>query len=722
MAIYKCKMCGGTLEVVEGGTICECDSCGTRQTVPSTNVEEVQRLFNRANTLRLKCEFDKAEEIYEKIVNMDNTQAEAYWGILLCKYGIEYVEDKRTYTRIPTCHRTSYDAIVADENYKLALSNADSEQKVLYEKEAKYIDKVQKGILAISNQEEPYDIFICYKETDANGKRTIDSVIANDIYHQLTQEGFKVFYAAISLESKLGSEYEPIIFAALNSAKVMLAIGTKPEYFQSVWVKNEWSRYLKMLKNDKKKMLIPCYKDMDAYELPEEFAHLQAQDMSKIGFINDLVRGIKKVIKPEKSQIQTQQVIVNNTQSGNITALIKRAMLALEDGDFEGAKSQYDKMLDIDPENAQVYLVGLLCDLKVKNLEDIDFLQNDYIQNPNYKKLTRFADDKLRKQLDGLNDIFAEKEYKILEQEIYESGALQLDEVYKSIEKAIYVKNKKPLQELWQKQAYEKLLDKINNSNSMYYFDKIKKILNYLQSEEQRNVLNEIICEKTNQIIYKNACQAFETKDYSLAKQLFSKIKGYKDVDEKYEEVNKIASQIEKENEEKRIERAKILTKQQKKKKIIKIAIIIIAIAVFILFCAMPAIVSYSLNNARAGLKLDYVFLENETFYVVEGFEDKSDTRKTLVIPSEYRGIPIKMVGRGAFKGTNLEKVTIPSSVINIQEGAFSDCLSLNSVEFESVDNWRANNTNLSSVDIANEHTAAIYLKSTYNNCIWLHN
>ena len=60
-------------------------------------------------------------------------------------------------------------------------------------------------------------------------------------------EGFKVFYAAISLEDKLGSAYEPCIFAALNSAKVMLAIGTKPEYFNAVWVKNEWSRFLKLI-------------------------------------------------------------------------------------------------------------------------------------------------------------------------------------------------------------------------------------------------------------------------------------------------------------------------------------------------------------------------------------------------------------------------------------------------------------------------------------------
>ena len=47
--------------------------------------------------------------------------------------------------------------------------------------------------------------------------------------HQLTQEGFKVFYAAIT-RGQARQEYEPYIFAALNSAKVMLVIGSKPEY------------------------------------------------------------------------------------------------------------------------------------------------------------------------------------------------------------------------------------------------------------------------------------------------------------------------------------------------------------------------------------------------------------------------------------------------------------------------------------------------------------
>lgn len=35
---------------------------------------------------------------------------------------------------------------------------------------------------------------------------------------------------------------------------------------------------------------------MDPYDLPEEFSHLQAQDMSKLGFMQDLIRGINKIV------------------------------------------------------------------------------------------------------------------------------------------------------------------------------------------------------------------------------------------------------------------------------------------------------------------------------------------------------------------------------------------------------------------------------------------
>ena len=67
----------------------------------------LQTLFNRANVLRMKSEFDKAAEVYEKILQSSDREAEAYWGLILCKYGIEYVENLKTFKRIPSYHQAS---------------------------------------------------------------------------------------------------------------------------------------------------------------------------------------------------------------------------------------------------------------------------------------------------------------------------------------------------------------------------------------------------------------------------------------------------------------------------------------------------------------------------------------------------------------------------------------------------------------------------------------
>ena len=394
MSVFKCKMCGGTIEFSAGDTVGVCDSCGTKQTLPRLDDDKKANLYDRANHFRRSNDFDKAMSIYDKILNEDSTDAEAYWSLVLCRYGIEYVEDPSTHKRIPTVNRAQYTSIFADEDYKSALQYADASQREIYESEAAVIDNIQKGILEISSKEEPFDVFICYKETDSNGRRTHDSVLANDLYHQLTQEGFKVFFSRITLEDKLGTAYEPYIFAALNSAKVMVVIGTRPEYFNAVWVKNEWSRYLALIRGGAKKMLIPAYRDMDPYDLPEEFSHLQAQDMSKLGFMQDLIRGIKKITAVDEPKTVVKETIVNSGNT-NIQPLLKRVFMFLEDGNFAEADEYCEKILDIDPECAQAYLGKLMAQLKVKKQEQLIEYPKSFDDNNSYQKLLRFGDNKL---------------------------------------------------------------------------------------------------------------------------------------------------------------------------------------------------------------------------------------------------------------------------------------------------------------------------------------
>ena len=422
MAVIKCKMCGGDLVIEPGSTVAECEYCGSRQTVPSADNEKKLALFARANRLRAACEFDKAAGIYEAIVADFPEEAESYWGLVLCKYGIEYVDDPATGKKVPTCHRSSFDSVMEDSDLEQALENADAIARKVYREEAKQIEEIRKGIIEVSGKEQPYDIFICYKETDDQGERTIDSAIAQDVYDALISKGYRVFFSRITLEDKLGQEYEPYIFAALNSAKIMLAFGTDYEYYNAVWVKNEWSRYLKLMASDKSKHLIPCYKGLDAYDMPREFTKLQAQDMGKVGAMQDLMRGIEKLLPRMQEAAPQQKVIIQQTAgSSNAQQLLKRGYLALEDGEWNNADKFFEEALNQDAECAEAYLGKLMADLRVRGATALRDQKKPFDHYGNYQKAIRFGSDALRAELTSYNDAVAARMKRIererLEQE-----------------------------------------------------------------------------------------------------------------------------------------------------------------------------------------------------------------------------------------------------------------------------------------------------------------
>lgn len=402
--IIKCKMCGGDIDFIPGATYGTCEYCGSTSTIPQAEDENKLNRYNRANHFRRQCEFDKAVAAYEKILEQDDTDAEAHWGAVISRFGIEYVEDPATHQRIPTCHRVQVASILTDEDYLAAVENApDEESRRIYQEEATRIAEIQKGILAISANEKPYDVFICYKETDENGQRTRDSQWAQDVYYGLTEQGLKVFFSRITLEDKLGQQYEPYIFAALNSAKVMVVIGSRPEYFNAVWVKNEWSRYLSLMKHDHKRLLIPCYRDMDPYDLPEELSMLQSQDMSKIGFMQDLLRGVQKVMQqptsaPQGVRVETATV---ETNAPGVTSLLKRAALFLEDGDTASAREYYDRVLDIDPECAEAYMGKVCAETGCRKESDLGALNYCVDMRGDWQKAVRFASAAQKQKYEG---------------------------------------------------------------------------------------------------------------------------------------------------------------------------------------------------------------------------------------------------------------------------------------------------------------------------------
>ena len=391
MALLQCEMCCGEVDVMPDKSVCVCKYCGSTFTIPK-ELEKKGNLFNRANYLRQSCNFDKAIDVYESILTENCEDVDALWGLVLCRYGIEFVEDPKTGTRIPTCHRASRTSILTDPDYKSALQFADEEKRSVYLENAVRIDQIQKAIIALSDNQEKYDVFICYKESDEEGQRTIDSVLAQDLYNELSRNQIKTFFARKTLEGKLGDSYEPIIYSALTSAKVMVVLGTKPSHFEAIWVKNEWSRYLDFMQDDPQKHLIPAFRDMSAYQLPEEFMSIQALDMSRLGFMQDLCDGIKKLL-PKKKEEETASAAPVSKDN-----LYTRAMVFLGNREFYKAVDYFDKVLDMDPQYSRAYWGSLLATYQCTSANElVECTEGDWTEDARLRNAMSFAKEEERR-------------------------------------------------------------------------------------------------------------------------------------------------------------------------------------------------------------------------------------------------------------------------------------------------------------------------------------
>ena len=394
MKTMKCPMCAGTLTFNEKDNCYICDFCDTPVAVSGIDDQKVAQLKERANKLFLSCDFDGATALYQSVVSEVTDDAESYWLLALCAYGIQYVDDPLTKKKIPTCHRTSYSSILNNEDYLNALDCADVITRSAYQEAAKRIDEIQRGILSIVSKESPYDVFICYKETTEDGMKTKESDIAKDLYYKLIAEGYRTFYAPITLQEKAGMEYEPFIFSALNSAKIMFVIGFSKEHYEAVWVKNEWSRFLTRKARNPRLLLVSCYNSfvMNAAELPEQLSKTQARDLANAS-TNDLVNDVKKWIPKRVEATEKANVDVTNLMGGNAVSLLKRGYIYLEDREFKEAIDCFNKSLDLNPELSRSYWGLILSKYRCRNNAELSQLGKPIHELNEYKKAIRFAND-----------------------------------------------------------------------------------------------------------------------------------------------------------------------------------------------------------------------------------------------------------------------------------------------------------------------------------------
>ena len=332
----KCEMCGGQLEISPDGMKAKCPYCGSTYSYSLPVTREIAIGLDRANNYRLHNMFDNAVVEYKTLLKDKafENNAEAYWGLVLSEYGIEYVRDMRDDVYVPTCHRTVSRSIFDDENYGKAVACASPDMRAVYEQKAAEIDELQRSIKSQAEAVEASDVFICFKSTD-NRAATKDRYIARRIYDELTKRGFRTFFSEVSLKSKLGSDYEPLIYKALTTAKAMILVATKEEYLDSPFVRNEWSRFLERKKNEPSLFVIPVFGDIDPSALPSSE---QGVDLSKYpagGYETDIADNLESRLGKRSVPKINEEIIeeYNRYNEINRVKLEKEYAHALRDVD-----------------------------------------------------------------------------------------------------------------------------------------------------------------------------------------------------------------------------------------------------------------------------------------------------------------------------------------------------------------------------------------------------
>lgn len=228
------------------------------------------------------------------------------------------------------------------------------------------------------------EVAIRYVEADDFGRRTKDSLIAQNVYSRLEALNINTFYQHASVEDLSGEEMERACTSATDSAKILIILAGSEEHFSKLLSQNK-----ELLS---KKKIIPIYFDMNAYDIPSEISAYQAVNLDNVGAIEDLAKNILILLgrnneaddlKANKKAFSKKKKITLITCITLITILMCTAIYIVFGTAYVLPSKKYDKAEQLISEQKYVDAIDILDALKdYKNSQNL--LKNIYAQYDGY--------------------------------------------------------------------------------------------------------------------------------------------------------------------------------------------------------------------------------------------------------------------------------------------------------------------------------------------------
>lgn len=432
-ASFVCPTCGSReFEDLDDKIKCKC--CfntydKTEDKLPFTND------LSQADNFRQMADFTHAKMIYKRVIdeNPDADLTSAYWGVYLCDNNVVFEKDGKGDV-FPSFYKVLTEQSVENEYYQRAIECSTAfhpDKTANLVALAGKIDNDRKMYWDINAKSEPFDVFICFKND--NG---LSSMWAREIYNRFTRK-YNVFFSEETLKyiKSLYREYEPNIYYALYTAKVMIVICKDRKELESQWVQNEWFRFSEINKRaGMGKAIIPIFvDDFNPNNLPESLWHTQGlkadhqlianlEEQLKEYLLHDSSSAAKGSSKVDKERIEKDRALEKELQHRlselekslkdtalsesvvKIQNLLNIMWIKIQEfGEFNEAKERANEIIRINADCSKAWLGLAYIDFYARSEED--FIKNfRYYENSNYKLAYKYATEEEQDHFDKLYD------------------------------------------------------------------------------------------------------------------------------------------------------------------------------------------------------------------------------------------------------------------------------------------------------------------------------
>ena len=546
------------------------------------HLDKLIELYHQATGLQHERKFDRAEEKYLELLSEGGPtaqDAEIYWRLLLCHYGVEYQEENGK--TIPIILRPDLaDPSTMQVRKDLSAHIKTEQQKAHYAERLNKIDSYLQRYREVRlDPAWEFDVFISVKQND-NGRQTKDSDAASELYNYFIQDSalaakkLRVFNSRYT-HLPVGEAYEPYIITALMSAKVLIVVGSSPEYMNSQWVRNEWSRFQYLQERERRQgkteRRLFCYLTggMQPRQLPAAL-NPDKQVLTEGPTTGIVLREIMNKAFPDRvAPAPVPAHVPGPKPMETPEAIAKRMKALLMLGQYQQVTELF---VSIQKTRAEILLEepwlcmhALCAQRRVRTIEELAMMGAELCADSLFSFSYRYADASLRSRLDALRESAvlhsketayqnaralankgryeeASKAFKALRD--YKDAAINVNECAYQI--AMALMNKSNYQEACRafkalgdyqgaaakanECAYRNAMALMNKGNYQEACRTFKTLGDYKDAAAKAN---ECITSQRNETAYKNAMALMNKGNYQEAINAFMVLRSYKDSAEK---------------------------------------------------------------------------------------------------------------------------------------------------------------------------------------------